>query len=111
MKKMLLVLSLVTAAAHAEFFSGNDLYERLTGDAYAKSLAMGYVMGVHDATRSIIHCSSTEATSGQVRDMVMRRLVERPEQRHLAADVLVSMTMKDTWPCPKKDSRPAGTAL
>ncbi len=111
MKKLLIILSLVTPAAHAEFFSGNDLYERLTGDAYAKSLAMGYVVGVHDATRGVMHCSSTEATSGQVRDMVIRRLVERPEQRHLGADVLVTMTMRDTWPCPKKDNRPASSTL
>lgn len=63
-----ILMAAATAVAHAEFKTGNDL-----SDTGAKrSFAIGYVVGVHDATETTRHCSPVGITSGQIGDLVLR---------------------------------------
>lgn len=104
MKKLLLVAALMCGAAHAEFFTGNDLLGKLNGDFGDKMVAMGYVIGVFDTTRSEAHCPPENVTAGQVRDMVKNHLEAMPTIRHLSADVQVRYVLNRAWPCAKKGS-------
>jgi len=106
MKKLLICAALVaTTLAHAEFWDGNRLYERLTSSSYfEQGTAMGYIMGVSDTGAGILHCAPPTATAGQIQDMVAQHLRLFPERRTKTADTIVVDTLKAAWPCPKKDS-------
>jgi hypothetical protein len=103
MKKLITGLLLIPCMAHAEFFSGNMLLQRLrSDDAYDRALGLGYVMGVSDAGQSKTHCASSQVTAGQVRDVVRQSLERYPATRDLTADVLISMALMEAFPCPTK---------
>ena len=102
--KKLLLMALFCTSAHAEFYSGNDLLGKINGDFGDQMLALGYVMGVFDAYRSVEHCPPENITAGQVRDMVRQHLVSSPSVRHLTADLQVRYVLKNAWPCAKKGS-------
>jgi hypothetical protein len=99
MKKWIAVLALVCGPAQAQFFSGNELYERLRDGRLSQ--VMFYVAGVHDANDKVLFCSPSDVTLGQALDVVKRYLETRPEQRHLSADFLASQAMRAAWPCRK----------
>lgn len=102
MKKVLLSLILgACSVARADFYTGNELLERLN-DPDRVYLGMGYVAGVSDMGAGEYHCAPGEATMGQLRDMVHRSLTNAPTTRHMSAAVLVTLTLMDAWPCPKK---------
>jgi len=110
MKKFILILSLLAGSAHAEFWDGNRLHEKLSSSSYyEQGLAMGYIMGVSDMTLNILHCAPPTATAGQVQDMVAQHLRLYPERRTKTADTIVTDTLKAAWPCPKKESSPGRT--
>lgn len=102
MKPIIIAAMLACGSAHAEFYSGNDLLARLTGDSSAQYHALGFVMGVHDALDSIVFCTSTTVTAGQVRDLVRLSLERDPANRHKPAATLIVNTLQAVWPCPKK---------
>ena len=103
MKKLITIAALMCGAAHAEFFSGNDLLAKInSADAYDRALAIGYVIGVFDARSGADHCPPSNVTSGQVRDMVRSHLEATPATRHFTADVQVRYVLSKAWPCPKK---------
>lgn len=104
MKKYLIgAVVLASFAAHAEFFSGNDLLGKLDADnSVDRMVALGYIMGVADTTRGIEQCSPEGVTAGQMRDMVRNHLVASPAVRHFTADLQVRYVLKTAWPCPKK---------
>lgn len=107
MKKLLIVAALLAGNAHAEFFTGNDLLNRInSSDAFERGIGLGFVMGVFDATHSAVHCPPTTVTAGQVRDMVTKTLNDAPAARHLAAEGFVTYALRNAWPCAKK-----GTSL
>lgn len=101
-----LVLLLVPLAPRAEFFSGNDLLERLVGDAAARRMGVGYVAGVFDAGFGTAHCPPPNATLGQVVDMVRASVEALPAERHRPADLFVTLTLKQAWPCPERRGPP-----
>lgn len=102
MKKLLLVLALC-GSAHAEFRDGNKLLNEMNSDNYqSRSLALGYIMGVSDAFYGIIHCAPSNATSGQIFDMVQNYLTNKPIERTKTADQIIIHIMKSAWPCEKR---------
>lgn len=113
MKKLLIALLFVPALAHAEFWTGNKLYERLTStDMTDRIQAMGYVMGVYDVYVDVTFCpgDQRQITVGQVRDMATAWLASNPNQRNRSAEVLVNEAFKQAWPCQNRSGR-GGTRL
>lgn len=98
-KRLFLTAALVCGPAQAQFFSGNELYERIREGKISQ--VMFYVAGVHDANDKVLFCSPSDVTLGQALDVVRRYLESRPEQRHLSADFLASQAMRAVWPCRK----------
>ena len=102
MKKLLVALLMLPAMAHAEFWTGNKLYERMTSsDMTDRIQAMGYVMGVYDVAVHALFCpgNETNITVGQVRDMAMNWLANNPHRRNESAEKLVTEAFKQVWPC------------
>lgn len=109
MKAALLSMALLCGVAHAEFYTGNDLLQRLNSDILAeRSAAIGYIMGVADSGHGVSYCPPEAVTSGQMRDMVRNYLTNTPAVRHLSADSLVTHVIKSSWPCA---ARPPGRQL
>ena len=104
MRKLLvgLVVGAACAGAQAEFFDGNKLLAKIKGDAYDYVNAVGYIMGVSDATRGITHCPQENVTAGQMTEMLKNHLEALPSVRHLPADQHVTYVLKNNWPCLKK---------
>ena len=96
-----IALLTVSTAASADFYSGNDLLERMQ-DPARSAIAMGYVAGVSDMGSGEYHCAPPDVTLGQVRDMVRQYLINNPTNRHMSAAVLVTLPMMNAWPCPQK---------
>ena len=109
MRAALLTLALLCGSAHAEFYTGNELLQRLNSESLAeRSAALGYIMGVADTGLGVVHCTPPNATAGQMESMVRNYLTNVPAERHRSADNIVSRILKVTWPCP---DRPSGRAL
>jgi hypothetical protein len=102
MKKYIAILLMAPVVSHAAFMNGNTLLSRMNGDQTDRIVAIGYVMGVSDATETILHCSGQSVTSGQTRDVVKKWLEKNPEMRDLAANYLVIQALSEAFPCPKK---------
>lgn len=102
MKKLIALTLLTCASAHAEFFTGNDLLQKLNGAHLDQMVGLGYVMGVFDATRGAEHCPPDNITAGQVKDMVKLHLENTPATRHFVADVQVRYVLSKAWPCADK---------
>ena len=103
MKHTILALALICGNAQADFYSGNELLQKMDSESHGeRMLAIGYVMGVFDVGQSVLHCSPTNVTSGQVRDMTAAYLRGYPAKRHRGAEALINEVLAATWPCPKK---------
>jgi hypothetical protein len=110
MKKLLSILLFVPAMAQAEFWSGNDLHNRLSSsDSGDRIHAMGYIMGVFDAGVNAVFCppNQTGITAGQIRDMTFAYLSQNPSIRHRTADVIIFDMFKQVWPCTQRGGRGA----
>ena len=99
MKKLVLAMSLLASSAHAEFFTGNNLYSKLTSSGMDQILALGYVMGVFDTKRGVDFCPPGEVVAGQVKDIVQNYLERAPQHRHLTGDILTLAALGSVWPC------------
>lgn len=95
------ILLTLSTAASANFYTGNDLLERLN-DPARDYFAMGYIAGVSDLGLREYHCPPSTVTLGQMRDMVYRSLTTNPSNRHMGAALLVTLTFMEKWPCEKK---------
>ena len=105
MKRTIVALALsCLGVAHAEFRDGNKLLADLQGDIYDRMYAMGYIVGVADTGRAIVHCMPANATAGQINDMVKNYLENTPSERHQTGDMIVSRVLKAVWPCAKRGS-------
>jgi hypothetical protein len=103
MRKLLAAILMVPAMAHAEFYSGNILLQKInSSELHDKALAIGYIMGVSDAFQNAEHCSPNTVTSGQTRDVVKLYLEQSPSIRDMTADVLVRIALSNAWPCANK---------
>lgn len=108
MKRILLSLVLgpcLLLPAHAEFKTGNQLLTQIRGDSHDYVNAVGYVTGVSDALRGVVHCPPDNITAGQITDMVKRHLENSPELRHMTGDAHVSFVLRRAWPCPERGNR------
>lgn len=106
MKKLisgLTLCALTTVHANAAFFSGNDLYSRMTSEDDGKVImALGFVVGVHDSFEGEFICTGNNVTAGQLRDVVKKYLAENPAKRDTGAVVLTTVALGRAFPCPKK---------
>ena len=103
MKHTILALVLICGNAQAEFYTGNDLLQRLDSESHGeKMLALGYVIGVFDVGSAVLHCPPAGVTAGQVRDMAASYLRGFPAKRNKTAESLINEVLAAAWPCPKK---------
>jgi len=104
MKHIITALALVASTtASAQFYNGNDLLQRMdSGEPHHQMLAMGYIAGVVDMTRGEYHCAPSSVSLGQARDPVQNSIRNDPASRHLGGALLVTLTLIEVWPCPKK---------
>lgn len=108
MKRFIAGLLLVPTMAHAQFWSGNMLLQRLQStDASERILATGYIMGVSDTQQQVGHCSGAHVTVGQTRDVVKLYLEQNPSVRDMSADLLAAIALGLAFPCPKTNKRGA----
>lgn len=109
MKKFIFGLtlcSLTTVHANAAFFSGNDLYSRMTsGETVKEVMALGFVVGVHDAFEGEYICTSNSVNAGQLRDIVKKYLAENPSIRDTNAVMITTVALGQAFPCSKKGKK------
>lgn len=97
--------SVFTAQAQVQFFTGNDLLDRMdSSNNFRSGIATGYVLGVMDTMTGITICPPSGVTIGQVNDIIQKYLRDNPQHRHLAADVIVETVMKTRFPCASKNN-------
>jgi hypothetical protein len=102
-----LVLLLNVPAAQAVLIEGNELYESCEASDFRWVICMGYVAGVADTLETDRAaggdapkvCIPTQGTRGQVIDVVKLYLERNPQERHLAAAVLVTKALVAAFPC------------
>lgn len=100
MNKWLVILLLATGPAQAEFYTGNDLLERIRSrDSIERLEALLYIAGAADAHRGAVSCPTPEVTLGQVYDLVKNYLERNPERRHQPGDWIVAAAMRPVFPC------------
>ena len=81
-------------------YSGQELLNRLSTDRLS---AMAYIAGVADSQSGVTICiPPNTVTLGQMSDMVKQSLERVPSERHLSADVFVTVTLGNRWPCASK---------
>lgn len=102
MKKLFLTLVFLAGNAHAQFWSGNELHERINGTDLEKIAALGFIIGVHDSNKDKV-CIPAHATTGQIRDSFVQWLNANPEVRHFSAGSLVLYMLRERWPCRSKE--------
>ena len=103
MKKLIAGLLFVPSLAMAEFYTGNTLLSKMQSKSSVDhGLALGYVLGVHDAQEGLTHCSPANITAGQVHDMVKQALEVLPSIRNETADIIVQAVLSAEWPCKDK---------
>jgi hypothetical protein len=106
MKKLLLITALLCGSAHAQqssiLYTGQDLFTRFTSD---RPFVLAYIAGVADSQSGVTICiPPNTVTLGQMGDMVRQSLERIPSERHMAADVYVTVTLGNRWPCARRGS-------
>ena len=93
--------------AWADFNNGNTLLTICNEDnAVFWGNCGGYIEAVSDVLSHGVAiagrkaCPPGQATGGQVRDIVVRFLVNHPEERHFSAESLVAKALSEAFPCP-----------
>ena len=104
MRKLLIISALLCTSAHAQqssiLYTGQDLFTRFTSD---RSFVLAYIAGVADSQSGVTICiPPNTVTLGQMGDMVRQSLERIPSERHMAADVYVTVTLGNRWPCAKR---------
>jgi Rap1a immunity proteins len=104
------------SAAQAEgyFRTGNQLYSECnSGDVTDVAMCLGYVMGILDQIELYADVSKTRTcipanvTAGQVKDVVLKQMIEDPANRNLPASSIVFQAAFKAWGCappPKNQS-------
>lgn len=93
-------IALCSSAAHAEFYTGNDVYERMRSpNEVLRVESLLYIAGVVDTLRGVITCPPASVTLGQIFDMVKKYHERNPEHRSRSGDHAVATVMRAAWPC------------
>lgn len=109
MKKTIALAALVAATtAHAGFYTGNDILNRLNGPYAEKTQALYYVAGVFDTLSGVVVCAPPNVTLGQLADVMQQQLIANPATRNQPADLLIMRVFAPLWPCAQEQK---GTSL
>lgn len=94
--------------ALAGFESGNSLLTQCSADnkdVVALTDCLSYIKGVHDdfmfarlLEGEDSECTPETITNGQVRDVVIKYLLDNPEERHQPGPFLVRLAIMTAWP-------------
>jgi hypothetical protein len=115
----LLVTALLPTAAHAGFYSGDQLYAVCTADKEGKDYfeksyeCVGYISGAVDAfntTREANHlksCIPGGVTINELRTTTVNYLSRNPIDRKKSASSQVFAATRKAWPCPTPKKAPA----
>jgi hypothetical protein len=113
MKRVLLItaiLALCATLARAQAaptapadFTGNDLLEKCRHDDSIKDTGcmmfiQGFINGAEAFAPKRYFSVPNEATLGQVRDVVLKYIVDHPAERHQLAGVLITWALHDAFP-------------
>lgn len=106
MKKIIATTLLTLSfSANAAFYSGNDIMRNMTSEnSSERMLALGYVAGIYDALEGTAFCPNGKVTLGQLKDIVLKKLQNFPESRHMTADNFVYVSLSEAFPCKNKKS-------
>jgi hypothetical protein len=106
MKRAILTASflLLASSANAEFDTGNDLYKYCTApaaDYFSKGMCFGLTSGYFDSFHLAYKCEqeTPQITRQQIRDIVMKALMDAPAKRHLPAFMLAGAAFSDAFVC------------
>ena len=104
MRQKLLLAALFSCSAHAQpssiLYTGQELLNRFNN---VRLSALAYIAGVADSQSGVTVCIPPgQVTLGQMADMVRQSLERVPSERHMAADVYVTVTLGNRWPCNNK---------
>jgi hypothetical protein len=94
------------STAKASYITGNILYDWCTSDTDTKyGWCQGYILGSVD-TQNVIRsidnkkdCIPDGVSSGQLKDIVVKYLQSRPEERHWDASALVWNAINSAFTC------------
>lgn len=102
--KALLAAAMValSAPAHAEFLTGARLLEAITStDQSVVSTAVGYIAGVFDGTKGVLHCAPDPELRQLVAAVVaVLKASDGPALERSADQMFVPFLMKQ-FPCPR----------
>lgn len=113
--------SLFPVAAHAGFYSGEDLYAVCTADKAGKDYfeksyeCVGYISGAVDAfnttreANKLKSCIPGGVTISQLRATTVEYLGNNPIDRQNAASSQVFAAIRKAWPCASTTKAPAKT--
>lgn len=102
-----MLYSCAPATAHAEFLSAEKwLFYARSPNELEKSIALGYVMGSHDAMNGVAYCTENVGfTAGQLFEVVRNALENNAELRKYTADSVITEFLKTAFPCTKQKNR------
>ena len=98
----IIAMALASTTASAQFYSGNQLLEKLKSDKqFTNGVALGYVVGVADMWDDIVFCLPNGVTAGQLEKITVRYFEANPQLLHESADVIVGAAFGTSFPCKK----------
>lgn len=104
--ELILLACLAAGTASAEFLTGNRLLDlSRSAERYERTAADGYIMGVHDTGRGVVHCTPGGVTYTQVRDLSLQFIAAQTAHRHNSADSLILAVLAQAFPCPKRQNK------
>lgn len=98
-----ILLCVVCTTAYADYFTGNDLEQKLlqSGRTIDVSMFRGYVAGVQDSFNGEAFCVPENVQLSQASAVVKKYLAENPRLWNEPAKLLVIKALKHAYPCTK----------
>ena len=95
------------AAAHADYVSGNSLFQNCTSrDATKQIDCLNQIFGAASGIRIVsdvwelsVLCVPDGVEASQMRDIVVRWLQRHPEKRHYTIGAVTLSALREAWPC------------
>lgn len=105
----LIAVAIHCAPAQAGAYTGNELHAVCSSRAMIDvGVCLGFVAGVVDGalmmTRPLprkeqLICRPDGVTVGQMRDIVVKFLNDKPGNRHVDAEIMVGLALANAFPC------------